>query len=202
VLVATDAYPGGIWSSLRQEQVMLPYFNLATEALDPALTATILRERQGAWDTARVLSSFRLDDQDRLIFGSVGALSGTGAAIHPAWAKREIARLFPQLRRVRFEHGWYGMIGMTRDALPRLHRLARNIFSMSAYNGRGIAPGTSFGRDLARLALGEVAPEDLALPLTDIGRVQLRRVRTAGYETGAQALHFIGARFPSKDPSA
>ena len=195
ILVATDAYSSGIWSPLKEEQVMLPYFNLATRPLDPLLRTTILDEAQGAWDTAQVLSSFRLDDAGRLVFGSVGALRGTGAAIHPSWAKREITRLFPQLGGVAFEHEWYGMIGMTGNALPRLHRLGHNIFSISAYNGRGIAPGTTFGRDLARLALGEVVPADLSLPLTQLSRAPLRSARTAFYEAGAQARHFVGARF-------
>jgi glycine/D-amino acid oxidase-like deaminating enzyme len=195
IIVATDAYSTGICSALKQEQVMLPYFNLATRPLRPDVRASILPGGHGAWDTEQVLSSFRFDASGRFIFGSVGALRGPGASIHPAWARREIARLFPQLGRVAFEHEWYGMIGMTDDAMPRLHRLDRNIVSVSAYNGRGIAPGTMFGRDLARLAMGDVDVADLALPVTEIRPARLRGLRTALYETGAQALHFTGSRF-------
>jgi glycine/D-amino acid oxidase-like deaminating enzyme len=198
IIVATDAYSRGIWSPIRTEQTMLPYFNLATAPLSPHLRAGILSEGQGAWDTAQVLSSFRMDSAGRLVFGSVGALRGPGTAIHRAWATRELARLFPELGRVSFEHQWYGMIGMTGDAIPRLHRIDRNIVSISAFNGRGIAPGTTFGRDLARLAVGEIEPADLALPFTDLSRAPLRTLRTlrtAFYEAGAQALHFAGVRF-------
>jgi glycine/D-amino acid oxidase-like deaminating enzyme len=185
VIVATDVYSTGPWRALGREQVPLPYFNVATAPLPPELRAAILPGRQGAWDTKQILSSFRFDAAGRFIFGSVGALRGHGASIHPAWARREITRLFPQLGRVAFEHEWYGMIGMTDDAMPRLHWLDRNIVSVSAYNGRGIAPGTMFGRDLARLAIGEVDAADLALPVTDIRPARLRGARAALYETGA-----------------
>src|SRR5690606_21400074 len=151
VIVATDAYSTGPWRGLSREQVPLPFFNLAPAPLPLDIRASILPELQGAWDTKSILSSFRLDAAGRLVFGSVGALRSGGARVHARWARRELARLFPALGRIEFDYAWYGMIGMTDDALPRLHALDRNIVSISGYNGRGIAPGTSFGRDLARI---------------------------------------------------
>jgi glycine/D-amino acid oxidase-like deaminating enzyme len=194
VIVATDVYSTGPWKALSEEQVPLPYFNLATAPLPPQLLTRILPERQGAWDTKSVLSSFRLDRQGRLIFGSVGALRRGGGRIHAQWARRELARLFPALREVDFEHAWYGTIGMTDDALPRFHQLGRNVFSISGYNGRGIAPGTSFGRDLARLSLGETDIDSLALPQTAVRPAVFRAVKGAIYEGGAQLAHVMGAR--------
>lgn len=197
VLVATNAYsaPGGPWPGLDEELVRFPYFNLATRPLSDLERATILPQRQGAWDTALVLSSFRLDAAGRLVFGSVGALRGAGRAIHRDWGRRALTRLFPSLRGIDFDHEWYGHIGMTRDALPRLHRLARNTWSFSGYNGRGIAPGTVFGRELAQLVLGRCGEADLALPVTPPCAAPLRAVREAGYEWGARAVHFTHARW-------
>ena len=195
VLVATDAYSSGPWRALGREQVPLPYFNLATAPLPAELRALVLPERQGAWDTKSILSSFRLDAQGRLIFGSVGALRNGGARVHAQWARRELARLFPALGRIGFDHAWYGTIGMTGDALPRLHQLDRNIISISGYNGRGIAPGTSFGRDLARVVLGERSMDSLALPQTAVRPAHLRALKGLIYEAGAQLVHFAAARF-------
>jgi glycine/D-amino acid oxidase-like deaminating enzyme len=196
VIVATDAYtaPQGLWGGLRTEQVKLPYFNMATAPLPPEVASAILPQRQGAWDTAQVLSSFRFDAAGRLVFGSVGALQGPGRRIHHDWGRRALARLYPQLAGVAFEHAWYGTIGMTADALPRLHQLDRNVVSFSGYNGRGIAPGTVLGRELARLALGEAGPADLPLPVTPVQPAPLRTVREWGYEAGAQLVHAVGAR--------
>jgi glycine/D-amino acid oxidase-like deaminating enzyme len=194
VLIATDAYSIAMCSGVREEQIMLPYFNLATRPLDPALRETILPGREGVWDTAKILSSFRLDRAGRLIFGSVGALRSGGAGVHSAWARRTLSRLFPQLQAIAFEHEWFGMIGMTADALPRFHEHDRRIFSVSGYNGRGIAPGTTFGRDLARLALGDIAVGDLSLPLTRQSKPALGRLKASFYEYGALLAHMVGSR--------
>jgi glycine/D-amino acid oxidase-like deaminating enzyme len=194
VLVATNAYTTNVWPQIRAELVHLPYFNLATKPLDDPLRNSILPERQGVWDTNDILSSFRFDQQGRLVFGSVGALRGPGRTIHPKWARRALRRLFPALADVEFEYEWYGSIGMTSNSLPRFHRLARNVVSFSGYNGRGIAPGTTFGRTLARLVLGELAEADLPLPLTDPEPVRYRAVREAYYEIGAQIAHVATAR--------
>lgn len=197
IIVATNAYTGpqGVWSALRSELVHLPYFNMATPVLGKELQATILPERQGAWDTPDVLSSFRFDQAGRLVFGSVGALRGMGETIHRDWGRRALAKLFPQLKGIDFEHTWYGSIGMTPNALPRFHRLARNTVSFSGYNGRGIAPGTTFGRELARLVMGEIGEADLPLPVSEVAPVSFGGVREAYYEVGAQVAHFAGARF-------
>ena len=189
VVAATDAYTGAVWPELRREQVGLPYFNVATPPLSGNLARSILPGRQGAWDTRSVLSHFRLDRAGRLIVGSVGALRGTGTTVHRAWARRLIRRLFPQLGAVPFESEWYGRIGMTADHLPRFHRPAEGVVSVSGYNGRGIAPGTVLGRELARLLTGEIDEADMALPLTPVGRAPARRIREAFIEAGAQLAH-------------
>ncbi len=194
VVLATNAYTSRIWPELGSELVHLPYFNLASPPLGENLRASILPERQGAWDTKEVLSSFRLDRAGRLIFGSVGALRGTGAPIHRAWSRRALRRLFPQLGAISFEAEWYGWIGMTQDNLPVFHRLARNVISVSGYNGRGIAPGTVFGRCLAQMILGQLDEAEFPLPAKTIAPVRLKAVRGAYYEWGAQAAHFAGAR--------
>jgi glycine/D-amino acid oxidase-like deaminating enzyme len=194
VIVATDAYATGPWSEVRTEQIHLPYFNFATEPLSDNIRALVLPERQGAWDTNAVLSSFRFDRAGRLVFGSFGALRGTGAAVHRAWARRALAKLFPQIGEVRFEAEWYGLIGMTDDHLPRFHKLADNVTGFSGYNGRGIAPGTAFGRLLALHALGHLDEKELPLPTSSPTKPSFRNAKAAYYEVGAQLLHLIEAR--------
>lgn len=192
VVFATDAYTRHLMPEILTQQVFLPYFNLATAPLPQKIARTILPAREGAWDTREVLTSFRLDRENRLVFGSVGALRRGGQAVHRAWARRALKRIFPQLGPVAFEAEWYGNIGMTADSLPRFHQLAEGVVSFCGYNGRGIAPGTAFGRALAGWLMGG----NTALPLrpTAPQPVPLRGLRSAWFETGAQAYHLIDAR--------
>jgi glycine/D-amino acid oxidase-like deaminating enzyme len=195
IVVATDAYSTGPWVRIDEEQIHLPYFNLSTAPLDERFLAKILPERQGAWDTQKVLCSFRLDRSGRLIFGSVGSLNGAGKRVHAAWAKRALQKIFPQLGVVAWQRGWHGTIGMTDDKLPRFHKLAPNVISFSGYNGRGIAPGTVFGRLLAGYITGTLADEDLPIPATEVRVPRLRRLKQAFFDVGSQIAHFTRARF-------
>ncbi|MEW9806476.1 NAD(P)/FAD-dependent oxidoreductase [Mesorhizobium sp. ZMM04-5] len=194
LVVATDAYGTGPWRGTQEAQVRLPYFNLATQPLDSALLESILPGKEGVWDTKTILSSFRLDRSGRLVFGSVGALRGGGAGVHKAWARRALARLFPQLGRVDFEYEWYGQIGMTDDAVPRLHSFGPNAIGVFGYNGRGISPGTVFGREMALLILGEKTANDLPLPMVGMSPAPMRGIKELYYEAGAQIAHLVGDR--------
>ena len=195
IIVATDAYSTGPFEQVRNEQVYLPYFNFATVPLGHNLRQSILPGREGVWDTKDILSSFRMDKAGRLVFGSVGALRNTGLAVHKGWAKRALKRLFPIIGDVEFECEWYGQIGMTDNALPRFHKFAPGVIGFSGYNGRGIAPGTVFGRTLAEHILGRLSEADLPLPLTAPTEPSFRALKEIWYEAGAQVAHFADARF-------
>lgn len=197
IIVAGDAYSFGPWERLAREQVPLPYFNFATPPVPEALRQRILPGRQGIWDTQQVLTSLRYDAAGRLVFGSIGALAGIEAGVHAAYARRALARLFPELPPAPFEAGWFGTIGMTDDALPRFRRLARNVVSISGYNGRGIGPGTVFGRLLADLVLGRIRPEEVPLPERDVTVPRWRAAKAAFYAAGSAAAHLVGERRPA-----
>ena len=194
VVVATDAYATDVWPTIRLQQIHLPYFNVATGPLAERLRRSVLPDRHGIWDTRQVLSSARLDAQGRLVFGSVGALEGSALHAHRAWARRAIRRIFPQLGDVDFESEWYGRIGMTDNSMPRFHKLATHVVAVSGYNGRGIAPGTVFGRLLARYVEGLITDADLPLPATNPVEPRFRRLREIAYEVGSQIAHTLDAR--------
>jgi glycine/D-amino acid oxidase-like deaminating enzyme len=196
IVVATDAYAeGSPWPQGKREQIRVPYFNFATRPLSAELRATILPGREGCWDTRMIMNSFRFDQAGRLLFGSIGALRVGGLEVHRAWAKRALKKTFPQVHEVEFEAQWYGMMGMTGNALPRFHRLAPNVVTFCGYNGRGIGTGTVFGRLLADHVLGNLREQDLPLPVTDPEAPVLPALREAYYEAGAQIAHAVGARF-------
>jgi sarcosine oxidase len=194
VVVATDAYAeGSPWPQGKREQIRVPAFNFATRPLEPELQASILPGREGCWDTRLIMNWFRFDRSGRLLFGSIGALRLAGLEVHRAWASRALRKTFPHIREAAFEAQWYGMMGMTANALPRFHRLAPNVVTFCGYNGRGIGTGTVFGRVLAEHILGNLSEKDLPLPVTEPDAPALPGPRQAYYEAGAQIAHAVGA---------
>jgi len=195
LIPATDAYTHAIFPEIAREQVTLPYFNMATTPIPASLRETILPNGEGCWDTREVLSSYRMDRTGRLVFGSVGRLGAMDCAVHKAWALRAMHRIFPQLKGIGFEHVWWGRIGMTSDNLPRLHVFDENALTFCGYNGRGIAPGTVFGKALARHILGDLPLEAMPLPVSAPQPAALRGAKYAYYSVGAALQHSVSERF-------
>ena len=70
---------------------------------------------------------------------------------------------------------------MTSDHIPRIHRLAEGLYTPIGYNGRGIAPGTVFGKAMAELLAGG-DEADLPLPVTGIQRETARDLKTGFFQ--------------------
>lgn len=186
VVLATNAYTDQLWPGLQNSFSVIHFFQIATEPLGGRVD-DILPGRQGLWDTGRIMMSLRKDREDRLILGSMGRLLGNAArGLSQRWARRQLARLFPELGPVRFDSAWHGQIAMTPDHMPRIHRLDAGLYTPIGYNGRGITTGTIFGQAMAALLTG-AAPDSLPLPLSDVAPLRARRLRAGFYDTAFAA---------------
>ena len=193
LLLATNAYFDGLDLGYRPEIIAVSYFQLATAPMPERLRARILPGAEGCWDTAMVMSSFRIDQAGRMILGGIGNLEGPGRATHAAWARRKLAEVYPDLADLPFEHAWRGRIAMTSDHIPKVVGFGPDACAIFGYSGRGICPGTVFGTAAAE-ALLERRPE--AWPITPVlGHSEtLPGLREAWYETGAVLTHLTAAR--------
>ncbi|WP_022666521.1 NAD(P)/FAD-dependent oxidoreductase [Desulfospira joergensenii] len=193
VIVAVHGYPEAAFKDQMKNIVPFNYFQFATPPLDPDILKTVLPGKNGAWDTNLILSSYRLDEAGRLIIGSVGKVEGTAWNLNRAWAKRSIKKVFPQVGNIEFEHGWFGRIAMTTNHIPRFHIMGKNMAMVTCYNGRGIGPGTVFGKLLAEYISGG-SVEDIPLPVSEIKPVSMRTLRGLFYEAGSRLYHFVQRR--------
>ena len=169
------------------------YFQLATAPMPDALRATILPGAEGCWDTAMVMSSFRIDQAGRMIIGAIGNLEGAGHAVHAAWARRKLAAVYPQLAHLPFEHDWRGRIAMTSDHIPKIVAFGPDAYACFGYSGRGICPGTVFGTATAD-ALLDGRPDVLPVAPVASHDEQFVTAREAYYEAGTIATHLIDSR--------
>ena len=188
VLVATNAYMSGCKGIAASEFVAVRFSQFATAPLSAADRARILPGGEGAWDTALIMTSLRMDAEGRLVIGGMGDVSGAGSAIHQAWARRKLASYYPDLAHMDFQHCWQGKIAMTSDHIPKILRIGPNGLSVFGYSGRGIGPGTVFGQRAARaLLLGET--DNLPIPIRDRYQEKFRTLRAAYCELGTILTH-------------
>ena len=61
--------------------------------------------------------------------------------------------------------------------------------AVEIYNGRGIAPGTVYGRELARHIAGDATLDGMVLPVTAPRAAPFRALREGYYEVGSQIAH-------------
>ena len=195
VILATLGYPSGAFCDQYANMVPFNYFQFATKPLSKKVLETVLPDRNGIWDTNLILSSYRLDAAGRLVIGSVGNVESFAWDLNKAWAKRSIKKAFPQIGKVDFEFAWFGRIAMTTDHIPRFHLPDENVAQVTCYNGRGIGPGTVFGKLLAQyMCDGRVS--DIPLPVSEAKPIPFQGVRGAFYETGSRLYHFAQRRVP------
>jgi glycine/D-amino acid oxidase-like deaminating enzyme len=190
LLMATNAYHQPADGVSSPEYIPVHYFQLATKPLSDNLVRAVLPGGEGCWDTAPVMSSFRMDAAGRFIVGGIGALDHPGQGIHCAWAERKLAALAPKLAGQPIEHAWFGRIAMTSDHVPKIKDLGGAGFQVFGYSGRGISPGTTFGRALAEALL---ASDKSLLPIDPIDDYAepFHRVRQGYYELGAALTHLV-----------
>ena len=189
VVLGTNAYSDDLWPGLKNTFTMIHFFQLATVPLGER-GKSILKGGQGLWDTGPIMFSLRRDAFGRLIIGSMGTVVGGMTGLSHRWAKRTLARLFPDLGKVGFEHSWHGQIAMTPDHLPRIYRLADGLYTPIGYNGRGITPGTIFGKAMADLLSGG-REEHLPLPITAPSEVKSAPVMSRLYQLAFLSNQFL-----------
>jgi glycine/D-amino acid oxidase-like deaminating enzyme len=178
VVIATNAYTGDLWPTLRESIIPVRGHGFVSEPLSDNVRHTILPERQSLTDTRQLYSGVRMLPDGRLHASAHGPSFGTEPK--PDWRRVDarIRRLYPQLGAVRWQQGWSGWVAMTTDHFPRLHELAPGLFAGLGYNGRGIAAATMMGRDLAALARG--ARDDATVfPLSPLRPLAWHRIAPA-----------------------
>lgn len=202
VVVCTNAYCHTL-AELRGAVFPLRTAQVASAPLDADSARRILPGGESASDTQRLLTSFRLTADRRLIMGGAWATAGDE---HPGMFSRlhrAAQDRFPDLGLLRWEFGWSGYLALTPDHLPQLVRLRDGRLFGTACNGRGIAMATVTGYEIARLVCGG-ADSDCPLPLRRLKRSPVFAFRRPGVAVAVVAkrlLDFGERQISPKAPS-
>lgn len=164
VVVATNAYAGGLVPGLAHSFFPLKVFQIATEPLPQSIRARLLPGGQCVSDSRRNLFTFRFDAANRLITGGMHILGIGADARVPKAIHRRMAQMLDLPELPPLQYAWSGLAAVMPSFLPRLIAPAPNLIAGIACNGRGIAMTTAMGRELAQWSTGTPA-EALAIPV-------------------------------------
>ncbi|MCG9729906.1 FAD-dependent oxidoreductase [Shewanella sp. Isolate13] len=113
---------------------------LATEPLTQEQCDAIIPQNMAFADLRVDLDYYHLSEDNRLLFGGLCTYSGKDPKDIEAALRPNIEKVFPQLKGVRIDYEWGGMMGIGANRLPQIGRLpdAKNVFYAQAYAGHGV----------------------------------------------------------------
>lgn len=149
VIIATNAYTEGEWTEIAKTFYLVYYYQIASEPLSGEVADRILPYGTGAWDTRLALSSFRRDDDGRLLLGTVGGTQLKPKSFYQSWANTVQKSYYPDLPAFKWQYEWCGSFGFTQDHIFRVMEPDEGLLTATAYNGRGITAGTMMGKCFA-----------------------------------------------------
>jgi glycine/D-amino acid oxidase-like deaminating enzyme len=164
LVIGTNGYTDKLWPGLAQTIVPVTSMIAATKPLPDEIANKILPNRQPAAEYAGIPAYYRIDESNRLVFGSRGSLFGNiGSSasgelvgfLDTQHLKKHAIKLFPSLASVDWEYDWAGYVAITTPMRPLLTKLGTNAFAGLGYNGRGITTATSMGKELALALKGQ-----------------------------------------------
>lgn len=193
LILATNSYGQPAQGLATPRIVPVHFFQAASAPLSTPDLERILPAKEGCWDTALVMSSWRLDQAGRLIIGGMGNLGHVAGGAHRRWLDRKLAKMFPSLAGCALQQTWFGQIAMTAEYLPKVLAFDPSALVSFGYSGRGIGPGTVFGQRMAQALLGDDFSR-LPLPVVHSHSLPFAGLRQAYYETGATLTHLVKDR--------
>ena len=159
VVIATNAYTGGVTPWLRRRLVRSTACMAACEPRDPALLKSLIPGDRTVVDYSRYQFNFwRIapDARDRLLFGGQTGLLFKRPEEIARLLQADLTRVFPELAGTRFSHLWQGEVAFTMDRLPHLGVHEGLHFALGC-NAAGLPMGTWIGHKIALKLLGDPA---------------------------------------------
>jgi glycine/D-amino acid oxidase-like deaminating enzyme len=155
VIVATNGYTAPVSPELRRRVIPIGSYIIATEPLDPALTARLMPKARVNSDTRRIVVYYRLSpDRRRVIFGGRVALMETDPRVTAPRLHAEMTAIFPELASARITHSWAGFVAYTFDTMPHLGKGRDGVHYAMGYCGSGVSLATYFGTRIGQQVLG------------------------------------------------
>ena len=157
VVIATNAYTGGLTPWFRRRLVRSIATMAACEPRDPALLKSLMPGERTYIDYSRYQFNFwRIapDAESRLLFGGQTGLLFKRPEEIALRLQVDLERIFPELAGTRFTHLWRGEVAFTMDRLPHLGVHEGLHFALGC-NAAGLPMGTWIGHKVALKLLGD-----------------------------------------------
>lgn len=160
VMVAGNAYLGGLIPKLARKAIPCGTQVIATEPLDPALQRQLLPQDNCIEDCNYLLDYYRLAGDGRLIYGGGVTYGDREPGRIAALITPKMLKTFPQLKGVKIDYAWSGNFLLTLMRLPQFGRIGSNIYYAQGYSGHGVTCSHLAGKVISDAIQGQAERYD------------------------------------------
>ena len=111
---------------------------IGTEPLSEEIVDEINPEDLSVCDTNEIVDYFRLSADKRMLFGGSCNYSGRDPSSIKAYIEPRMLKVYPQLKGLRIDYEWGGMIGVVLNRVPAVGRINNNVYYCQGYSGHGV----------------------------------------------------------------
>lgn len=155
VILAGNAYLGGLVPELGAKSMPCGSQIIATEPLDASLAGQLLPFDNCVEDCNYLLDYFRLSADNRLIYGGGVVYGARDPANIERLIRPKMLKTFPALANVKIDYAWTGNFLLTLSRLPQMGRLHDNVFYSQGCSGHGVTFTHVAGKALALAIQGQ-----------------------------------------------
>jgi gamma-glutamylputrescine oxidase len=134
---------------------------LATTPLSDNMIQHILPSRATVADCNTALNYYRIDADNRMIFGGRASYTNVNLGNVEADLRRRMAAVFPVLADAETDRVWSGRIGITVNRIPHFGRTDDDIYFVQGFSGHGVALTGLAGTILADAIMGDAERFDV-----------------------------------------
>ena len=134
---------------------------LATTPLSENMIQHILPSRATVADCNTALNYYRIDADNRMIFGGRASYTNVNLGNVEAGLRRRMSEIFPVLADAETDRVWSGRIGITVNRIPHFGRTDDDIYFVQGFSGHGVALTGLAGTILADTIMGDAEKFDV-----------------------------------------
>ncbi len=146
-------------SQLARAVLPIATYVMATEALGDRL-ASVMQTTAAVYDTRFAFDYYRPMADTRILWGGRISIFDKTPEQVQALLQADMLKVYPQLRDVKAEFAWSGLMSYGRHKMPQIGQLENGLWYALGFGGHGVAPTTLAGEVLAQaIANGRALPQ-------------------------------------------
>jgi gamma-glutamylputrescine oxidase len=148
VVLACGGYLAGLQKQIDRAILPIATYVMATEPLGDRLD-DCLQTRAAVYDSRFAFDYYRPLPDTRLLWGGRISVRNRSPAAVQRLLGQDLLRVFPQLKGVKIDYAWSGLMSYARHQMPQIGSNGEGLWWAQAFGGHGVAPTCAAGELLA-----------------------------------------------------